>query len=111
MVKVYKIVFTGGPCGGKTTSLEKIKQFFHDDIRVISVHEIATMTLESGMSLIPENFTEDTHKEITKSIIKMQIDTEDYFERMAKIINKDVLIICDRGTCDNFAYCSEENKK
>lgn len=69
MAKIYKIVLTGGPCGGKTTSLEKIKAFFHDDIKVISVHEIATMTLESGMSLMPENFNEETHKELTKSII------------------------------------------
>lgn len=35
---------------------------------------------------------------------------ETYFENMAKLQNKDVLIVCDRGACDTFAYCSEAVK-
>jgi tRNA uridine 5-carbamoylmethylation protein Kti12 len=111
MTRVYKVVLTGGPCGGKTSSLERIKSQFQNEIKVICIQELATVTIESGMNIVPENFNEETHKELTKAMIKHQIDNEDYFETMAKIINKDVLIICDRGTCDNFAYCSEDNKK
>ncbi len=40
----------------------------------------------------------------------MQLDTEKYYETLSILSNKDVIIVCDRGTCDNFAYCSEENK-
>ena len=35
---------------------------------------------------------------------------ESYFENLAKLQTKDVLIVCDRGACDTFAYCSEEVK-
>lgn len=35
---------------------------------------------------------------------------ENYFENLAKLQTKDVLIVCDRGACDTFAYCSEEVK-
>lgn len=40
----------------------------------------------------------------------MQLDSEKYFETLSILSNQDVLIVCDRGTCDNFAYCSEDNK-
>lgn len=30
---------------------------------------------------------------------------------MAKLQSKDVLIVCDRGACDTFAYCSKEVQK
>ena len=32
---------------------------------------------------------------------------EEYFKNLARIRGKDVLLICDRGTCDTFAYCNE----
>lgn len=35
---------------------------------------------------------------------------EEYFENLAKIQNKDVLLVCDRGACDTFAYCTSEVK-
>lgn len=33
---------------------------------------------------------------------------EKYFENLARLQTKDVLIVCDRGACDTFAYCSAE---
>lgn len=36
---------------------------------------------------------------------------EQYFQNLASIQEKDVILLCDRGVCDNFAYCTEENKK
>lgn len=36
---------------------------------------------------------------------------ENYFEKLVKLQNRDVLMICDRGTCDTFAYCSEKVKQ
>lgn len=35
---------------------------------------------------------------------------EQYFENLANLQKKDVLIVCDRGACDTFAYCSKEVK-
>lgn len=33
---------------------------------------------------------------------------EQYFENLANLQKNDVLLVCDRGTCDTFAYCTPE---
>lgn len=33
---------------------------------------------------------------------------ENYFEKLAQLQDRDVLIVCDRGTCDTFAYSTKE---
>ena len=40
--------------------------------------------------------------------MRAQLNMETYFENLAKIQNQDVLLVCDRGACDTFAYCSPE---
>jgi hypothetical protein len=44
----------------------------------------------------------------TYLILRAQLNIENYFEELAKLQKKDVLIVCDRGACDTFAYCSKE---
>lgn len=53
MPRVFKIVLTGGPCGGKTTSIERIKEYFKNELKVFVIQELATTTISSGMSIIP----------------------------------------------------------
>ncbi len=69
--KVYKLVLTGGPCSGKTTALTTIKETFSDQFIIYSIPEVATMTITSGVNIIPVNFTPETHKILTRSICKM----------------------------------------
>ena len=40
--------------------------------------------------------------------MKMQMDLEDYFYKLASIQKKDVIIISDRGVMDNLAYCTKK---
>ena len=48
---VQKFVFTGGPCGGKTTSLERVRAFLGQyGIRVYVVPEAATMMWTNGIA-------------------------------------------------------------
>ena len=108
--KIFKVCLTGGPCSGKTTSLAEIVQYFSHEFMIYTLPEVATMTFSSGVSIIPSEFTEDNHKEFTKSICQMQIDIEKYFESIAKTQKKKVIIIVDRGVMDNFAFTSAENK-
>lgn len=68
MPTVYRIVVTGGPCGGKTTVISSIKSTFQGDFIVMNVPEVATMTFNSGANIIPNNFSEVTHKRITTLI-------------------------------------------
>lgn len=109
--KVYKIVLTGGPCSGKTTAESTIRETFQNEFIVYNLPEVATMTITSGVNIIPTNYTPESHFELTKSICQHQINLETYFEKIAKIQKKDVILICDRGVMDNFAYCTKENKE
>jgi len=109
--KVFKICLTGGPCSGKTTSLTRIMETFSPEFMIYTLPEVATMTFSSGVTIIPSEFTEENHKMFTTGICQMQIDLEKYFEKIASTQKKKVLIVCDRGVCDNFAYCTPDNKQ
>ena len=109
--KVFKICLTGGPCSGKTTSLTRIMETFSPEFMIYTLPEVATMTFSSGVTIIPSEFTEENHKMFTTGICQMQIDLEKYFEKIATTQKKKVLVVCDRGVCDNFAYCTPENKQ
>ncbi len=106
--KVYKVVLTGGPCSGKTTAMATLKEKFSSDFIVFTLPEVATMIIQSGVNIIPTNYTVETHLVLTQSICQMQINLENYYEKIAQIQKKDVMIICDRGILDNFAYCKPE---
>lgn len=109
--KLYKVCLTGGPCAGKTTALTRLMQKFSSDFIVYCVPEVATMTFSSGVTIIPSEFTPETHKTFTQGICQMQIDIEKYYETIASIQKKPVLMIVDRGVADNFAYCTPEVKQ
>ena len=107
---LIKVCLTGGPCAGKTTALAKIVAAFNPEFTVYTIPEIASLTFGSGVTIIPSSFTEEDSRKFTESIIQAQIDLEKYFENLAKTQRKKVLIITDRGCCDNFAYTSDANK-
>jgi len=109
--QVYKICLTGGPCGGKTTSIAHIKEKLGSNFMVYTLPEIATMTFGSGVTIAPQEFTEDTHVVFTGSIMQMQMRMENYFEQIAEIQSKDVVILIDRGVMDNTAYCSRQTEE
>lgn len=107
---LLKICLTGGPCAGKTTSLSKLIETFAPKFAVYTVPELATITFSSGVTIIPSAFTADDSRKFTASIIQAQIDIEKYFENLALTQRKQVIMVTDRGCCDNFAYTSDENK-
>jgi len=109
--KIYLFALTGGPCAGKTTSLQFLSERFSPKFKVYVVPEMATITITAGVTIIPEKFTPDSHTRFTKAIMKAQMDMETYFHGMAKEEDRDVIIVCDRGMVDNFAYCSPEVKQ
>ena len=50
MKKIHNIVITGGPCGGKTTALEKISKTFREmGYLVLIVNETATELIRDGI--------------------------------------------------------------
>lgn len=107
-IRVYVFCITGGPCAGKTTSLQYLSERFSPRFKVFILPETATMTVSAGVTIIPSEFTPDTHTNFTKGIMKHQMDVEQYFYEFAKNEKKDVIIFTDRGMMDNTAYCTPE---
>ena len=112
--KVSTVMLTGGPCGGKSTSMKILtKKFAEIGYKVFSVPEIATVTVDSGCLFY--TFNSHTERcEFTKAINEAQIDSEKYYKKLAEIQcqskKENVIIICDRGILDNWPYTKMEIK-
>lgn len=106
MSKIFKIVITGGPCAGKSSSLQIIKNYYEKfDIKVLTVSETATDLINKGIA----PWTCETPLEFQKLRVKEQIRKENEIYEYAKKCNYDkVLIIFDRGLLDTIAYTGKE---
>lgn len=109
MKSIKKIVCTGGPCGGKTTLLSTLEK------------EIAEKFPDWYLMIIPETASELIINGIRpfgnclsllrfqKYVLQKQLQKEKLYEEVAKELPYDkVLIVCDRGLCDNIAYCDND---
>lgn len=101
---IYKVVLTGGPCGGKTTSLARITNFFQSlGWKVYRVSEVA-YTFMSGGLVFPE-LNEETVYQFQKNLIFTMMVIEKTFDDLAIADTNDrVIIVCDRGVMDSTAY-------
>lgn len=108
---VYTIVFTGGPCAGKTTAItycaEKLREM---GFGAICVPEAATMIFSSGGVLNMSTYTPYQGIEFQKALMKLQMSLEDIFMKIVTINNKSdtCFVLCDRGLMDGSAYLSRE---
>lgn len=111
--KIHKICITGGPCAGKTTSMNKIRDKILDSGKhmVYMVPELASLTFGAGVSIIPSEFTPEDHAILIEAMIRQQMSLEDYFAKIATIQKKDVVLLIDRGVMDSPAYCAKETMK
>ena len=108
-MKIFRIVLTGGPCAGKTTYLNYIKESFKkNNINCIIVPEAATLLINKGFD--PEEWK-------AMDFQRMVLERELYEEReIAKYINEfgskcdPLVIIYDRGICDNRAYLDRQDE-
>lgn len=107
MNNIKKIVLTGGPCAGKTTALVRVIEHFSGlGYKVFTIPEVPTMFTQAGMNYLTHNT--DFFYEGEKATLKIQLELEDNFLRMAKTIDQPVLIVCDRGTMDISSYLQPE---
>ncbi|XP_054740757.1 TRPL translocation defect protein 14 isoform X4 [Anastrepha obliqua] len=105
--RVYKVVLTGGPCGGKTTGQSRLCTFFENlGWKVFRVPETATVLLSGGVK-----FSDLTDKEAFKfqeNLIRTMIQIENTYFELGQSSQRDCLIICDRGVMDASAYISKD---
>jgi hypothetical protein len=105
---ITKIVLTGGPCAGKTTTNERIEEFFSKlGYAVFTLPEAATLFIKAGAEFL----TQDRHLyfEIHKSMMRFLLQMEDSFYDIALASGKPALIINDRGAMDLSAYMTPED--
>ena len=105
---ITKIVLTGGPCAGKTTTNERIEEFFTKlGYAVFTLPEAATLFIKAGAEFL----TEDKHLyfEIHKNMMRFLLEMEEDFYRIAEATDKPALIINDRGAMDLSAYMTPED--
>lgn len=106
---IYKIVITGGPCAGKTTSLKIIKEAFEKKgYWVLSVDETATQLFTCGAEL--DRCKKKNKKEYQYQLAKLMFAKEDAMYAIAQTLKrkKKILIVCDRGALDNQVYIKKK---
>lgn len=108
MGKVTSIALTGGPCGGKTTSISVLEQeLTNKGYQVFIVEEMATNIIKSGASPAVINYMT-----FQKMMVELQHKRNLVYEEMAREFadthNKDVLIIYDRGIPDCKGFLTDE---
>lgn len=106
--KTKVIVLTGGPCGGKTTALNRIvDNFTKQGYKVFTVPEVPTIFTAAGMDYLTTN--KQFFYEGEKATMQIQLSLEDSFLRLASTITDcPCLVICDRGTLDISTYLTPE---
>ncbi|XP_063603821.1 TRPL translocation defect protein 14-like [Penaeus indicus] len=104
---VYKLVLTGGPCGGKTTGQSRLCTFFENlGWKVYRVPETATLLLSGGIKF--SDLSEDDAVVFQENLLKSMMQIENTFFSLAESCSKNCLVICDRGTMDASAFIPQE---
>ncbi len=104
---IHRIVLTGGPCGGKSTSLASITERMQGlGFHVYRVPETATLLLGAGVSLKDASLSQLVV--VQEGILRVMMALEDNFAAIARAAGRPALILCDRGTMDVSAYLPRE---
>ena len=99
---MYKIVLSGGPCGGKTTLSRELTPFLEQHgINVYKVHESATLFINAGIK--PKKWTDEEIVQFQTIILGHQLMMEEIISEVAQK-NLPSVLICDRGALDGKAY-------
>lgn len=101
MKKIIKIVLTGGSCAGKTSAQKYIIDNLNADMTILLIPEAASILLSNGVCR-----DEISRFDFQCNIFSLQKKLENVFETVAEKIDRNVLIICDRGTCEGVAFLS-----
>lgn len=106
-MKIWKLVLTGGPCGGKTTSQARLCTFFENlGWKVYRVPETANILLSGGVKFA--DCSAEMAQEFQCNLLKTMMQIENTFFALAEKSQKNCLVICDRGAMDASAYISKE---
>ncbi|CAH0554973.1 unnamed protein product [Brassicogethes aeneus] len=104
---VYKLVLTGGPCGGKTTGQARLSTFFENlGWKVFRVPESASVLLSGGIKF--SDLSEEEAVKFQENLLKTMLQIEDTFFELGRTCKRNCLIICDRGAMDASAFIAKD---
>ena len=106
---IAKIVVTGGPCAGKTTTITKLEEYLKNKgYHVLILRECATDVLSSGV--IPYSEYGIPVYDFQNEVMNLQLYREKRLSDIVEKISDDkkVVMLLDRGIVDNKAYLGEE---
>jgi CYTH domain-containing protein/predicted ATPase len=102
-IPIYRIVLTGGPCGGKSTALAHIAERMQGlGFDVYRVAEAATLILGGGART--GDLSASQVVQLQESIVRVMMVLEDAFYALARSTGRPSIILCDRGVMDATAY-------
>lgn len=105
--RIYKVVLTGGPCAGKTTTQAMMSTFFENlGWKVFRVPEAATVLLGGGVKFA--DLDEQEVYRFQENLMKTLLQLEQTFYDLAGSCQRDTLVISDRGAMDPSSYMSTE---
>lgn len=106
---VYKVVFTGGPCGGKSSSLASVVDRLSSlGFRTYASPEIATVLIGAGARPTFPGWTPATLARFQEGIVKTSLAIEDALVAVALARDEPSVILLDRGISDGAAYVDAE---
>ena len=98
---IFKIVFTGGPCAGKTTQINMVKKYLEDKgYTVMCVSETATDLYNLGLKYKFINNQID----FQTLVLKAQSFKENLLDENIQNKSEKIVVLYDRGILDNKAY-------
>ena len=108
-VPFYKIVLTGGPCGGKTTALDRVSSYLRErGFQVCMCPEVFTVLASNGMSL--DFFAvQGMDIVIQTTVLNVQESLERGMETILRATGLPAVLLCDRGAMDGLAYMDQAN--
>jgi hypothetical protein len=107
--KVFTVVLTGGPCGGKSSSLTRITDVYSEKgWDVYALPEIPTICINGGLRY-PGLGSGDKLIAFETALMKLQWQMEESFRLVAESTGKPTLLVLDRAILDPGAYIPKED--
>lgn len=108
-ILVGKIVLTGGPCAGKTTTISRIEEYLTTKgYHVLVLNECATELIKGGIRPFGEGKV--SVYDFQNEVLNLQLYKEKRYKDIVKKLPKETkcILLSDRGVIDNKAYLGEE---
>lgn len=108
-VIVGKIVLTGGPCAGKTTTISRIEEhLINKGYHVLVLNECATEIIKGGIR--PFGSGAVSVYDFQNEILNLQLYKEKRYKEIVSKMPEDTkcILLADRGVIDNKAYLGQE---